>query len=181
MQIADEGQVLIEGDDPPQKKGPSPPKRKVKPEDDEAEQALKEAGGKPLTPSGSKKVQGQTQGQKVSYKKKPYKIRKKVKDSKYGDSKSPYNVQSKRPASEEAEEEDLSDEREKVAVASLPILPMRFQWGKPQVYVNGKPQTPAVFGVNGRKPTKPVRISYFKIFKLPRFCGNFNSSQITPN
>lgn len=138
MQISEEGQVLIEGDDvtPKPKGGGYPHRIKLRPEDDELELAAR-----------IKNFQAK-QKKKASI----YKIRNKN------------HKLSQSPPKQSSVDEEGSDEDEEVeggsspvrrqkVVPSLPIRPMKFNWGRPLIYVDGVPQSPD-FGV--KKSTTPV-------------------------
>jgi hypothetical protein len=130
MQIASDGQVLIEAEDKPLRKPSAKPTPYTPPEDDEVDQAQKDAPVKYQKPIKQKPGLGFN---KIKYPMGP-KIT--------GNPNSPYNKHIKmkprpyRPA---------EDEVDGHPVASLPVLPMKFHFGKPMLPSRPLPPRPNEF------------------------------------
>ncbi|ODM93966.1 hypothetical protein Ocin01_12711 [Orchesella cincta] len=123
MKMVSSGQVLIENDQKP----PTTTRKPALTHDDEYEQAMKDRMAQKKSPKPIPQLLAQASlGGK-----------KKVKGP---DGLPIFGKIKKRPASfESIEDFGGYDMKPKKSVASLPLRPMRYQWGKPTYTVNGKP------------------------------------------
>ncbi|CAL8089190.1 unnamed protein product [Orchesella dallaii] len=151
MKMVSSGQVLIENDQTPQTTTRKPVHDPATSQDDEYEQAMKDrmASKKSPKPIPQLLAQASLGGKK--------KVKGPIGLPIFGKNK-------KRPASFESDEVFGGyDFKPKKSVASLPLRPMKYQWGKPTYTVNGEPTyssgapdySGGIFDPNAFKPAQP--------------------------